>query len=257
MLLLYVGSILLLCFRINAQTVFAHFMLGNTENYGYSDYEDDITKAQEAHIDGFALNMAYDEDTTEDGLLVMFAVAESKGFKLIFSFDYAGNGPWPKEDVIDLINSHKSSSAYFWHHGEKPLVSTFEGPDQAKDWPEIKQQTGCFFMPSWSSLGAKKAMLKENGVADGLFSWGAWAEGDAAMNTKIDASYKDFLNGRPYMMPVSPWFYTSRDVAIAALQWLTLADLPGYDKNWLWRGDNTWWDRWIQVWYFKCGLAMV
>lgn len=33
-------------------------------------------------------------------------------------------------------------------------------------------------------------------------------------------------------MSVSPWFYTN---------------LPGYNKNWLWRGDHTWYDRWIQA----------
>lgn len=33
-------------------------------------------------------------------------------------------------------------------------------------------------------------------------------------------------------MPVSPWFYTN---------------MPGYSKNWLWRGDHTWYDRWTQV----------
>jgi hypothetical protein len=38
------------------------------------------------------------------------------------------------------------------------------------------------------------------------------------------------------MMPVSPWFYTN---------------LPGYDKNWLWRGDSLWFDRWIQVMYLQ------
>jgi hypothetical protein len=34
------------------------------------------------------------------------------------------------------------------------------------------------------------------------------------------------------MAPVSPGFYTN---------------LPGYDKNWLWRGDSLWVDRWNQL----------
>ena len=40
------------------------------------------------------------------------------------------------------------------------------------------------------------------------------------MTTFVDASYMQTLNTseKPYMMPVSPWFYTN---------------LPGYDKNWL------------------------
>jgi hypothetical protein len=43
-------------------------------------------------------------------------------------------------------------------------------------------------------------------------------------------------SGKPYMMPVSPWFYTN---------------MPGYDKNWLWRGDDSWYQRWQQVWYIQ------
>lgn len=38
------------------------------------------------------------------------------------------------------------------------------------------------------------------------------------------------------MMPVSPWFFTN---------------LPGYNKNWLWRGDDLWYDRWQEVWYLQ------
>lgn len=48
------------------------------------------------------------------------------------------------------------------------------------------------------------------------------------MTTYIDASYNLTLTnagGKPYMMPVSPWFYTN---------------LPGYHKNWAWKGDNLW-----------------
>lgn len=33
-------------------------------------------------------------------------------------------------------------------------------------------------------------------------------------------------------MPASPWFYTN---------------LPGYDKNWMWRGDSLWFDRWQEI----------
>lgn len=56
------------------------------------------------------------------------------------------------------------------------------------------------------------------------------------MNTYVDAAYRDYLHGKPYMMPVSPWFYTN---------------LPGYNKNWMWRGDNVWYDRWQEVWYLQ------
>ena len=34
------------------------------------------------------------------------------------------------------------------------------------------------------------------------------------------------------MAPAAPWFYTN---------------LPGFKKNWLWRGDSLWVDRWLQL----------
>lgn len=109
-------------------------------------------------------------------------------FKLFLSFDYAGNGAFDKDAVISLINDFSSSSSYF-HYKSKPLVSTFEGPDSAADWVSIKEQTGCFFIPDWSSLGAKAAL--ETGVVDGLFNWAAWPWGNTDMDTYVDASYLD------------------------------------------------------------------
>ena len=52
------------------------------------------------------------------------------------------------------------------------------------------------------------------------------------MTTYVDASYSLALGSKPYMMAVSSWFFTN---------------LPGYNKNWLWNGDNLWYDRWQQV----------
>ena len=114
--------------------------------------------------------------------------------------------------------------------GEQPVVSTFEGSDNAGDWVSIKQETGCYFIPDYSSLGPQAAL--DTGVADGLFSWGAWPDGPSRMNTDLDEAYQRVLGSRDFMMPVSPWFYTN---------------LPGYGKNWVWRGDNLWFDRWQQV----------
>ncbi|KAL2129956.1 hypothetical protein VTI74DRAFT_7061 [Chaetomium olivicolor] len=157
-------------------------------------------------------------------------IAQSgNSFKLLFSFDYAGNGLWDKTDVIALINTYAPHAAYY-RRGSQPLVSIFEGPTASADWPDIKTATGCFFIPSWSSLGAGPAWAK--GTADGLFSWVAWPEGPKSMSTFTDNSYRDALGSAPYMMPVSPWFYTN---------------MPGFRKNWLWRGDELWFDRWVHV----------
>jgi hypothetical protein len=50
------------------------------------------------------------------------------------------------------------------------------------------------------------------------------------ITTSGDQNYLDALQGKPYVMPVSPWFY--RKV---------------YGDNWLWRGDDTWSTRWQQA----------
>jgi hypothetical protein len=127
----------------------------------------------------------------------IFSVAESKGFKLFFSFDYAGRGPWASDTVSGLITKWAQSSAYYRYQG-RPFVSTFEGPKQADEWIAIKASTGCFFVPDWSSLGAAGAMRACGGCADGLFNWAAWATGAQDMDDYIDASYHDFLGGKPY-----------------------------------------------------------
>ncbi|OJJ42607.1 hypothetical protein ASPZODRAFT_76535, partial [Penicilliopsis zonata CBS 506.65] len=213
--------------------------VGNTGNYTRSDWADDVSQAVEAHIDAFALNIAYGDPINTQMLPMVFDVAEEKGFHLFFSFDYAGNGPWPRQNVINLLLEYTSRGAYYKHQGQ-PFVSTFEGPAQAADWETIKQIVPCFFMPDWSSLGAKAALEQGAGVVDGLFSWAAWPWGPNDMNTYVDASYLQFLNqtgtALPYMMPVSPWFYTN---------------LPQWEKNWLWRGDDLWYTRWQEVLYIQ------
>ncbi|RAH40443.1 glycoside hydrolase family 71 protein [Aspergillus brunneoviolaceus CBS 621.78] len=225
--------LVLLATRAHCRAVFAHFMVSNTLNYTISDWENEMTLALDAKIDAFAMNMAVGDATNTQSLENAFAAASNTGLSLFFSFDYAGNGPWAKADVLTMLQTYTSDGAY-WHYESKPFVSTFEGPDNADDWIDIKEQTGCFFLPDWSSVGADVAVNLGSGVADGLFSWAAWPYGPSEMNTYVDASYIDFLDGKSYMMPVSPWFFTN---------------MPGYDKNWLWRGDDLWYDRWVQAMY--------
>ncbi|PLB43332.1 glycosyl hydrolase family 71 protein [Aspergillus steynii IBT 23096] len=214
--------------HVCAKAVFAHFMLGNTENYTTKNWESDINLAKESSIDGFVLNMARNEKLPTQ-IYNAFTVSADLSFKLLFSFDYAANGSWPKSQVLNLLNEYSTHPAYYMHN-KQPLVSTFEGPDAWKDWQEIKEKTNAFFIPDWSSVGPAKAANRS--VVDGLFSWGAWPEGPRGLNTSLDDAYIDALDGKAYMMPVSPWFYTN---------------MPGFEKNWVWRGDELWTDRWAQV----------
>ena len=195
-----------------------------------SDFQNDIDLAQQAHVDGFAMNIAAQDPHTDNVLATAFSAAESKGFKLFLSFDYQAWGAWDANSVIQKINAHSNSSAYFRQNGQ-PLVSTFEGTQNAGDWANIKAQTGAFFIPDWSSLGPS-GVQSHLDVIDGAFSWDAWPNGAEDKTTDEDTAYMDFLGSKPYMMPVSPWFYTN---------------LANWGKNWLWRGDDLWFERWQQV----------
>ncbi|CCF31745.1 mutanase [Colletotrichum higginsianum] len=200
-------------------------MVGNTENYSASDWIDDITLAQEAHIDAFALNMAKGEPMNEKAISSVFSHAETLGFTLFFSFDYAGRGPYSKAEVLGWINKYASSSAYFRHNGQ-PLVSTFEGPEQAEDWIEIKAQTGCFFVPDWSSLGAGPAIRAAGGVADVRIGCGVATIFDTHLITTV---------GVPFCHTLSTG---TRTVTIGGVeangQWRDLAD----GEVGLWHGSS-------------------
>lgn len=63
-------------------------------------------------------------------------------------------------------------------------------------------------------------------------SWDAWPVGATDKTKDSDNAWVSAVGNKAYMMPVSPWFYTN---------------LPEYNKNWLWRGDDLWHIRWQQV----------
>jgi aminopeptidase I len=52
------------------------------------------------------------------------------------------------------------------------------------------------------------------------------------MTNVEDKAWQAMLGSKSYMMGVSPWFYTN---------------LPQWQKNWIWRGDSLWHERWQEV----------
>ena len=210
--------------------VFAHFIAGNAANMQPSDWTSDFGKAKAAGIDAFAMNIASADPNTGSVLQAAYSVAEQVGFKLFLSFDYLSMGAWSAGQATNLINQYKSSSAQFQYQG-KPLVSTFEGVNNAGDWHGIKSSTGCFFVPDYSSLGPA-GFASHLGTADGGLSWDAWPAGAEDKTDEADKLWMSTLGSKPYIMPISPHFYTN---------------LPQWSKNWLWRGDDLWHDRWEQA----------
>ncbi|KAK4202758.1 glycosyl hydrolase family 71-domain-containing protein [Triangularia verruculosa] len=240
MLLVGLLAVLLGCAHVHAKAVFAHFMVENAKLWTVDQWKVDIKLAQAAHIDGFALNIRADDMTLGTSLSVAFEAADDLDFKMIFSYDYAGGGPWSSNVVVSMMLLYSGYSSYYKDAKRRPVVSTFEGPGQAGDWEYIIKRTNAAFIPDWSSLGAKAALDAAPCIPHGLFSWAPWPWGNTNGNTYVDASYVEFLEAAEkscgsdmqYMMPASPWFYTN---------------LPGYNKNWLWRGDDLWFDRWEQI----------
>jgi hypothetical protein len=169
-------------------------------------------------------------DFTDTQLNNAYNAAEKYGnnFKLFLSFDYGAVPTYDANTIIRRINAHSVSTAQYNYATGKPLVSTFEGPQHAADWGNIKAQTNCFFIPDYSSQGPSGAAAEPN--VDGLLSWNAWPAGPRDLDNSTDIQYLNVLAGKPYMMPVSPWFYTN---------------LP--NNNWLWRGDDPWHQRWKEV----------
>ncbi|KAL2372768.1 hypothetical protein RJ035_000803 [Blastomyces gilchristii] len=221
--------------------VFAHFIVGNAAGMTHDEWVSDINLAKAALIDGFALNIGVQDPYTDEVLKKAYSAAAAVGdFTLFLSFDYLSGGPWPVDRVVQTINKYKKEPAQF-KYKDMPLVSTFEGVNNVHDWDLIKPATGCFFMPSWTSLGlhGHESVME---VIDGVFSWDAWPVGAQSKSTHTDEEYMSLLGNKPYMMPVSPWFYTN---------------LPQWGKNWLWRGDDLWHDRWQQVIQLQPAMVQV
>ncbi|KAK2033985.1 hypothetical protein LX32DRAFT_724698 [Colletotrichum zoysiae] len=145
-LLLFAVALATLLAYVKAKAVFAHFMVGNTENYTSSDWADDMRLAKRAHVDAFALNMAHGEAVNEGALVATFSAASAAGLQLFFSFDYDGNGPWPQETVIQYINQYASSGAYFRYKG-KPFIGLLSA--QRKLWRGDHIWGDRWFQASW------------------------------------------------------------------------------------------------------------
>ncbi|KAI0853638.1 glycoside hydrolase family 71 protein [Daldinia vernicosa] len=215
----------------SGRQVFAHYMVGLTSGQSQDQWQTDITQAKSAGIDGFALNVGSSDSWNAEQLQLAYDTAASNSFSLFLSFDMAASS-WTTDQVIALVNQYKDASSQLKVNG-KPFVSTFEGPDWADNWATVRSSTGdIFLVPDWSSLGAAGVGGKLDTI-DGAFNWGAWPNANEnSIDTGNDVAYQSSLQGKAYMMGVSPYFYT---------------DLPQYSKNWYSSSDSLWYDRWAQV----------
>ncbi|CAM1502531.1 Fc.00g045150.m01.CDS01 [Cosmosporella sp. VM-42] len=214
-----------------SRQVYAHYMVGLTDGQAVSQWQKDVNDAKAVGIDGFALNIGPNDSWTLTQLHNAYSVAEAANFKMFISFDMQCCGDWNTQSVIDIINTFKGSSSQV-KVNNLPMVSTFEGPNWG-NWGTVRSSTGGIsLVPDWSSLGPYGVQGKLSQV-EGAVYWGAWPDANQQKKTSgEDVLYKNVLAGKPYVMGVSPYFYTN---------------LPQWGKNWWSSSESLWYDRWQQV----------
>lgn len=126
-----------------------------------------------------ALNIAAN-DYEFNQTATAYSVAESLGFKLIFSFDMTGS--LQIQDMVNLVATYASSSAtYLWNGAV--LVSTFEGEASGPDfWASFKSQlasqgVNVSFAPAFISYrdpSLTGQLLQSFPAIDGFFNWWSW-----------------------------------------------------------------------------------
>ncbi|KAF7975500.1 hypothetical protein HWV62_9427 [Athelia sp. TMB] len=187
--------------------------------------------AQSIGIDGFALNIGTDSYNAQQ-LGYAYAAAEALGFKVFLSFDF---GYWSSADtstIASYINTYGVLPAQFIYNNEI-FVSTFIG--DGFNWATVASES----KPLFACPNYQAASLASSSGVSCLFSWDAWASTnnqpiDQNKTTAGDVNYINTLGSKPYMMPVSPWFFTHYGPS-------------SYNKNWIFYADYQWNSRWEQV----------
>ncbi|KAJ3521152.1 hypothetical protein NM688_g9057 [Phlebia brevispora] len=112
------------------KAVFAHFMVGFTDNYAAADWAEDITAAHNAGIDGFALNVGSDSwQPSQVAAAYQAAESSGTGFKLFLSLDMSSLSCASPSDAANLRNWVSTYSGHpnqFYYNG-RIFVSTFAG----------------------------------------------------------------------------------------------------------------------------------
>ncbi|KAF8144305.1 glycoside hydrolase family 71 protein, partial [Mycena galopus ATCC 62051] len=213
--------------------VFAHFVLGIVASYVQSDWEADMNLAKAMGIDAFALDIG--KDTYNDQQLgYAYAAAASVGFKVFISFDFSY---WTSSDVSTMatyMQTYATEPAQF-KYNNAAFVSSFIGDGYPYRTLESQSGITLFACPNW-----QPGSFVNNANADCGMNWsGAWPNTnnnplDANITTSSDEQYISDLGGKPYMMPVSPWFNKHYGV-------------NSYNQNWIFYSDWLWQSRWDEV----------
>ncbi|KAK6527373.1 hypothetical protein TWF281_010553 [Arthrobotrys megalospora] len=218
--------------------VFAHFMIGIVSNRGSpADFDDDMKRAKALGIDAFALNIGVDP-YTDVQLNLAYQSAANNGMKVFISFDFNWYHTNQAVEVANKIKQYMNLPAQLYVDN-KVFVSSFAG--DGLDVAALRANVGkeIFFAPNFHP-----EMGTNFGTIDGALNWMAWPNngnnkaptpGHQVSVQQGDQAYIQALAGKPYIAPVSPWFFCHFG-----------PEVP-YSKNWVFPSDLLWYDRWVDI----------
>lgn len=205
-----------------------------------ADYDDDMKKAKAAGIDAFALNIA--KDTYTDAQLgYAYESAANNDMKVFISFDYNYFTTSESDLVGAKLAEYCAKPGQLQVEG-KCFASTFNGDTDASKLFNAKAiraaaGTELYLVPNLSPTGIRDASTVDD--IDGSFNWIGWDSNGAnraptaesnVSTSDFDSKYTEWLGGKTYMAPVSPWFFTN---------------FPS--KAWNFPGDLLWFRRWNEI----------
>ncbi|KAJ7898691.1 glycoside hydrolase family 71 protein [Mycena olivaceomarginata] len=199
-----------------------------------------MTLAKSMGIDAFALDIGEDS-YNEQQLGFAYAAAANVGFKVFISFDFAYWTAGDTSTMSSYMKTYATQPGQFLYNNAA-FVSSFVGDGYPYRTLESQSGVKLFACPSWqpgSFINNANIVCR---AVDGLMTGAkSFAEGStdplsipANGTTSLDHEYITDLGGKPYMMPVSPWFSTHYGG-------------DTYNKNWIFYSDWLYQSRWEQA----------
>ncbi|KAL7792562.1 carbohydrate-binding module family 24 protein [Trichoderma ceciliae] len=224
--------------------VFCHFMIGIVgDRTSASDYDIDMQRAKAAGIDAFALNIGTDSYTDQQ-LNFAYQSAAKNGMKVFISFDFNWWSTSNAAGVGQKIAQYGNQAAQLQVNG-RIFASSFAGDGLDANAVRSAAGSNIYFVPNFHPGSSTSGL-------DGAFNWMGW---DSNGNNKAptpganvtvaqgDSAYLNWLGGKTYLAPISPWFSTHYGPEVS------------YSKNFVFPGGPLLFNRWKQV--LQQGFPMV
>ena len=125
-----------------------------------------VSQAQGAGIDALVQSWYGPGNPTEDNLVTLLDVANSKDFKIAVDFEvaspyYGGSRAKMVEGLRHLINSHANNPAYLRWNGKPVIFFWRQQQYSVADWSAVRQEVDPNRTTFWVAEGTNEAFLAE------------------------------------------------------------------------------------------------